>query len=193
MNCFRVLLICSLLAVLGNSAALAAEPVRNRDQVQERIETLLMWKMMDTLNLDKATADKVFEIRRKYVGEQKQIQKTLEDDFRKLRHLLRDSPSSLDDRDLVPLITNIRKQRKRLHAMWTEQYEEVSKVLTVRQQAELLLLLKDFRKEIRAVLRPPLPPPPPSSFPGDRRPERRPHPPEGPAHVPEGVDGPPDE
>lgn len=192
MNRFWISLVFFLMAVLGNPAALATEPVRNKDRDRERIETLMMWKMMDALNLDKATADKVFEIRRKYVGEQKQLRKTLDDDFQKLRDQLRETPAGSDDRQLGQLVSNIREQRKRLHALWTQQYDEVSKVLTIRQQAELMLFLKEFRGEIRSLLRPP-PPRSPNSLPTDSRPEMRPRLPDGPVHVPEGGDGPPNE
>ncbi len=187
---FWVLLLFLLMTVPVTPDAIGTEPVGGRDQARERLEILRMWKMMEALNLDKATADKIFEIRRKYVKEQKQIRKALEDDLQKLRYLLREDSAGSDDRQLGLLVGHIREQRQRLHALWSEQYEEVSKVLSVRQQAELTLFLKDFNRDIRSLLRPP--PPRLPNTPSNRPPEMQLRPPRAPLHAPDSLDGPPE-
>jgi Spy/CpxP family protein refolding chaperone len=113
-----------------------------------------MWKMMEALNLDKPTAEKIMEIRHKFVDQRKALQREIGDDFRTLRQLLRDTAGTTSDDELTKVLTRIHDKRLRIKGLFDEQYNEVSKVLTVRQRAELVLFLKDFHKEIRSILRP---------------------------------------
>ncbi len=140
-----------IVLVLAMSAG-AADLDARRDKRQERIETLTMWKMMEALDLDKATADKVFAIRRKYLRKRSELREAVNRDFERLKHLLRESSQVPSDDDLRSLVNGIHENRKKLRELWEKQYVEVSKVLTVRQQAELVLFLKHFRKELLQML-----------------------------------------
>jgi Spy/CpxP family protein refolding chaperone len=144
-------LLISLALCLGENA-LSSGPGTDRDKIREKIEFMRVWKMMDVLDLDKATADKILEIRRKYVSRKKSLRRALNEDFRMLRHQLRDSPQGADNAELSRLIESIRQKREGLRKLWSEQYEEVAKHLSIRQQAELLLFLKDFRRELRSMM-----------------------------------------
>lgn len=135
--------------------ALSFGPPRDRDKIREKIEFMKMWKMLDVLDLDKATADKILQIRRKFIARKKSLRRALNEDFRKLRQQLRDSPQGPDNAELSRLLQSIREKRKELRELRSEQYEEVAKHLSIRKQAELLIFLKDFRREIRSILRPP--------------------------------------
>ena len=55
---------------------------------------------------------------------------------------------------MAKVLGRIRDKRLRIKGLFDEQYNEVSKVLSVRQRAQLVLFLKDFHKEIRSILRP---------------------------------------
>jgi Spy/CpxP family protein refolding chaperone len=125
----------------------------DRDKIRDKIEFIRMWKMLEVLDLDKATAEKILAIRGKYVARKKNLRRALNEDFDKLRHELRTSPQGTNDAELKRLLDSIRDKRERLRALWGQQYEEVAKHLTIRQQAKLMLFLKDFRKEIRSMLR----------------------------------------
>jgi Spy/CpxP family protein refolding chaperone len=127
-----------------------SQPSR-REKAEERLEILRMWKMMEALDLDKVTADKMFKIRSKYIKIKNELRQSIRSDFRQLRQKLRE-PSGTNEQELTNLLKSIREKRKRLQSLWEQQYEEVSKVLSVRQQAELLLFLKDFSRQIRSVL-----------------------------------------
>jgi len=153
--------------MLGAAASLLyAQPRHDPDKFQDRVEVLTIWKMMEALDLDRATADKMIQIRKKYLERKKELTRSVKDDFRKLRKLLRDPSDTPSEEDLAAMVSSIKEKRKQIQALWDEQYNEVSKILSVRQQAELVLFLREFRSELEAIMRPP-PPPPPHHHPGD--------------------------
>jgi hypothetical protein len=159
--------------LISMGIAVGLERERRDPKFEERLELLTMWKMMEALNLDKPTAEKIMEIRHKFVDQRKALQREIGEDFRTLRQLLRDTAGTTSDDELTKVLTRIREKRLRIKGLFDEQYNEVSRVLTVRQRAELILFLKDFHKEIRSILRP-------SEFPNmsqDRR-IMRPRPPQ---------------
>lgn len=139
---------------------------RDPEKIQERLEFLTMWKMMEALDLDKQTADKIMEIRKKFLSRRKEIQQSLANDFQTLRDILKSPRGQEDPNKLGSIIADVREKRKKLETLQDELYNEVSSLLTVRQQAELILFLKDFQKELRQMIRPKPGPGAPSLPPG---------------------------
>jgi Spy/CpxP family protein refolding chaperone len=188
----RHLLLVAML-VFGLALSLAAAPVcaqqaKDKDKFLDRLETLTIWKMMEALDLDKTTGNKVMEIRNKFLSERKQLKNGLNQDLGRLRELLQKPPNTADDPELARIVQDVREKRKRLMELFDEQYNEVAKVLSVRQQAQLIVFLKDFGKEIHAILaqpsraprepgaedhfRKPLGPPPPGAGPPPGQPRK---------------------
>ncbi len=126
----------------------------DRDKVQDRIETLTMWKLIEHLDLDQATADKLLEIHHKFLSQHKSLQKGLSEDFQALRKQLSDSSKPEEEKELAQLLLDIREKRKELQGLREQHYDAVSKVLTLRQMAQLVLFSKDFHRELRSLLRP---------------------------------------
>jgi Spy/CpxP family protein refolding chaperone len=153
--------IAALIAVgvllVGATSLFATDPEQEkyRDKVRDRIETLTMWKLIEALDLDQPTADKLLEIRHRFLAQRKSLQKGLSEDFRAIRKQLSDSSKTADETELGRLLADIREKRQELQRLREQQYEDVSKVLTVRQRAQLVLFFKDFRHELRSSLRPP--------------------------------------
>jgi Spy/CpxP family protein refolding chaperone len=192
MSC-RAILILILIGLpvgLGMADYSIAQPPRDPEKGQERMEILQMWRMMEALDLDKATADKIFQIRSKYREERKKLEKALNEDFQQLRERLRETSYRSADPELEKILRNIREKREKLQGLWKDQYDEVSKVLSIRQQAQLVLFLKDFQEEIRSIIRPPgmrRPPGPTEGRPGPGLPPPLPPGP-GPGFRPESHD-----
>jgi len=134
-----------------------SQPAEGSPKAQERLEILQMWKMMEALDLDKKTADKIFEIRARYLADRKKLRQAVTQDTRKLRDLLREPAGEATDKEIEHLLKRIRESRGQLKDQWERQYEEVSKLLTIRQQARLILFLKDFHKSVAGFMRPPPP------------------------------------
>jgi Spy/CpxP family protein refolding chaperone len=143
------------LAMLVAPALAQPPPDASPEKREERVEVLTMWKMMEALDLDRQTAATIIEIRRKFRDQKKTIEKELEADFGTLRTRLSLSTGKADDPELARLVQGIRDKRRKLQELYDNQYTEVSKILTVRQQAQLVLFLKDFGAELRSMLRPP--------------------------------------
>lgn len=147
--------------ILGAMASMVlAQPGHDHDKFHDRIEILTVWKMMEALDLDRATAEKMIEIRKKYLEKKKDLSRSLGEDFKELRRLLKDSSDTASEKKLAAMVSSIKDKRKQIQALWDEQYNEVSKILSVRQQAELVVFLREFRRELEAIMRPPPPPPP---------------------------------
>jgi len=144
--------------LVGSGASFCSEPIRQPDRSDERLEVLTTWRMMEALNMDKPTAEKIMAVRHKSVMERKTLQKKIAQDFQKVRELLREDSSRVTDDALAGLLQDIRDNRVKIQGLFDEYYNEVSKLLSIRQQAELMLFLKDFHNEIRAGLRSANPP-----------------------------------
>jgi Spy/CpxP family protein refolding chaperone len=175
-----------LVLILASPVQIHAEEKNLRkpdpEKIQERLEFFTMWKMMEALDLDKQTADKIMEIRKKFLSGRKEIQKSLANDFQILKDILKTPRGQEDPNKLKPIIADVRQKRTKLEALQDEYNKEVSSLLTVRQQAELILFLKDFQKELQQMIRPrpgPGAPAPPGMGPpqGDRSRRQPPGPP----------------
>jgi hypothetical protein len=116
----------------------------------QRLELMAMWKMMDRLDLDKPTAEKIFEIRHNFVKKRKDLQKLIREDQKTLKQKLEGSKTT--DAELSAILDAIRAKRMQVVNLQNEQYDEISKLLTVRQRAQLVLFLKEFQKEIRNLI-----------------------------------------
>jgi hypothetical protein len=150
-------LMIAALVLAGAQGVYAQERPKNLHKFHDRLEWMTMWKLMEALDLDKPTADKVYEIRRKFLGQRKELVREIGAEIQSLRQLLQDKSGNVTDQMLAQKIQTIRQDRKKLDALMDEQFAEVSKILTVRQQAKLVVFIKDFREEIRSMFRRPKP------------------------------------
>ncbi len=181
----KALTIALMTTLVASAVAYGYDRPGEREKARERMEILRMWKMMEALDLDKATADKIYAIRRKFLDERAALQSELRTDFAELRRALHESRNRPDDdTDLKRLLDSIKEKRARLRGFWLEQYDEISKVLSVRQRAELMVFLKDFHREIRSIVNPHRSEGPPRPEPHLRAPA--PPPPRGPLGPPRG-------
>ncbi len=151
MKWLLIAILTSLISSGGSTSWAGADNIPEKETPRQRLETLAMWKMMESLNLDKATADKIFEVRHKFLGKRKELRKSLDEDFNRLNAALRDEGAK--DKELSTILDGIRLKRRQIISLHDEQYDDVSKILTVRQRAELVLFLKEFQKQIRGLLR----------------------------------------
>ncbi len=142
-----------VLALAGAQGLFAQEQPKNLQKFHDRLEWMTMWNLMEALDLDKPTADKVYQIRRKFLGQKKELVKGIRAEIDLLREQLQDKTGKVTDETLAQEIKSVRDKRKKLDALMDEQFAELSKVLTVRQQAKLVVFIRDFRKEIRSMFR----------------------------------------
>jgi hypothetical protein len=141
-------LVAATLLFTGAGTAVCADRTSQRDKIEERLETITAWKMAD-LNMDKPTIEKILDVRRQFVSQRKALRKGIDQDFQKLRLLVKDESAKADDKEIGQVLEDIREKRRQLQTLMDEQFKEVAKFLTARQQAELVLFLKDLHRENR--------------------------------------------
>lgn len=147
------LILCTALLVTAHARGDRKDRENRREKQRERIELLLTWKMMEELDLDKDTANEMLKIRTKFLKQKKKLRTEIRQKFRRMREMLEAPPDKIDDKELKSLLDDVRQSRKRMRTLWGKQYDEVSKILTVRQQAQLMVFLKDFKREMRRLRR----------------------------------------
>lgn len=147
------LIVLAYLIALPALPANADERDRFREKLHDRIETLTMWRMMQALDLDNDTSEKILQVRGKFLAQRKVLQKALHQSYADLKNYLKEEQSKENEKKLEETIKSIRKTRQDLRVVWEQQFDEISKVLPIRKQAELVIFMKDFRNEIKAMLR----------------------------------------
>ena len=140
------------LIALTTCGAHAVEGDKAGEKFHDRVETLTMWRMMQALDLDTETSEKILQVRREFLSRRKELRKTLDRSYGDLRKYLDETPSEASDQKLAQTMQKIRKARTQLRTLWELQFDATAKVLPVRKQAELAVFMRDFRREIRAVL-----------------------------------------
>ncbi len=147
------ILLASGFILISGTNLLAYGSFEGKEKMRERMEILRMWKMMEALDLDQDAANKMMQIRRGFLRKRRELRKDIGQDFDELRKIVKSPAETGEDTKLRTLLDGIRQKRAKLKKLWEEQYDEVSKVLTLRQQAQLIVFLKDFHREFREALR----------------------------------------
>ena len=119
------------------------------EKIRKRIETLKLWKLTEALDLDEATAVKLFPLINKYDKKKFAIERSIRKDMKKLRKTV--DTASPDE--LKELIRKIEENHRELQAINSAQFEELKAVLPVRKVAKFLIFQQDFSREIRKIIR----------------------------------------
>lgn len=142
----RRVLACTLAATLVVSAA-GADVSPERD----RARTYLMLRVVDALNLTDEKALEMRGILRR--ADERRIELTKKRDAleAKLRTALAQSP--VDEPGLSRLVNDAHAVQRELAALPEHTFAEAQKILSVEQQAKLLLFRRDLQGEVRQAIR----------------------------------------
>ena len=142
----RRVLACTLAATLVVSAA-GADVSPERD----RARTYLMLRVVDALNLTDEKALEMRGILRR--ADERRIELTQKRDTleAKLRTALAQSP--VDEPGLSRLVNDAHAVQRELAALPEHTFAEAQKILSVEQQAKLLLFRRDLQGEVRQAIR----------------------------------------
>jgi len=151
-----------------------------RREVEEKIRTLRLMKLVGALELDEATAIKVAGILRRTDERRRALHDQGGQQMRALqRELDAGRPRA---KELTRLVDTLIAVRRQLHGLEQDEIIELRKVLTPVQQARFVLVMRDFRHEVKNLMRrerrkgrrgkrgldgPPGPPPDPAGLPGE--------------------------
>lgn len=121
------------------------------EKIRERIQMIKMWKLTDTLKLDREEAARFFAINRQFEETKKKINSDLQEEVQRLRILMRNlSPPERELRETVSRIKNKQKEQKEIRL---KQMEEEMQALKLEQQARYVLFQIDFRRDMEMLIR----------------------------------------
>ncbi len=118
------------------------------EKIRERVETLKLWKLTQALDLDEATAVKLFPLINKYDKKRFAIEQRMRKDMKKLRR----SVDTASPDKLAELIRRIEGNHRELQAINYEQLEELGGILPVRKVAKFIIFQQDFNREMQKII-----------------------------------------
>jgi hypothetical protein len=119
-----------------------------REKLRKRVEAIKMWKLTQTLDLDEKTAAKIFPLMHKYDKKRADVQHSVRESIRELKETLR----SHDDSRLSAILQNLENYHRKLKEMEEEEWKDLKSILSIEQQAKLVLFKMNFEREIRKII-----------------------------------------
>ena len=145
------LLIVATVLVLGGSPVMGQPSAARSPISTQRMELLRMWRLVDELEIDEAQAEKLFPVwsrHRRLRDELRADRKRLTDELGKLL-----DKEDVEDAALEKQIGDIRALDRKSDETKTAMQKDIAQLLTVRQQARLLLFDESFRGDLREIVR----------------------------------------
>ncbi len=145
-----------MILLLGAAAEGRAEPREGErppsreqmEKVRKRIETLRMWRLTKALDLDEKSSAQLFPLLNKYDRRRAEAESAVREDMRVLREAVRDNK----DAQIKAAMERLERAHDSLQKIRDEERADLRKILTVRQQAEFILVMQEFDMEIRRII-----------------------------------------
>lgn len=144
------LLACLMLAFAQAQPPYSDDPGKHsgeRERIRENIETLRMWKLLDALDLTSEQSTEFLPILKEFQDAKRRF-----GDAR--REFLKQMESALDSQEvnqgkLEESITGLDNARKRFHQEMEQFLSKSREILTLKQQARLLLFEEKFERRLK--------------------------------------------
>lgn len=153
-NLFSILMIILMLTSFSISATafqgdMDEPPTKEqREKIRERISTLKMWKLTEALDLDEKTSTQLFPIINKYDKLRAETELSLRKGMRKLKRALKEERES----KLKAILDELEQDHHALQRIADDEWNEMKRVLTVEQQAKLVIFKQEFDRNIRKII-----------------------------------------
>jgi hypothetical protein len=118
------------------------------EKVRSRIETLRMWKLTKTLDLDEKTSAQLFPLLNRYDKKRAEIENALRDTIRELRESLRGKREG----QLKSLLDRLEQNHKSMQGIKDAEWEELKGILSLEQQAKFIIFQLEFEREIKKII-----------------------------------------
>jgi Skp family chaperone for outer membrane proteins len=154
MSLKNTLLTFFLFLILGSSLgwAQSGREIKNpHEMAQERIQMIKMYRLTETLKLDREETAKFFAITNQYEENKRKLRRELHDDIQRLRNLMREVHPQ--DKELREVLARIKTKDKDLRDIKLKQDEEEINLLKPEQQARYILFQIDFRRDMENMIR----------------------------------------
>jgi Spy/CpxP family protein refolding chaperone len=122
-----------------------------RERSRERIQMMKIWKLTETLKLDKEGAARFFAVNNYYEETKRKAHHDFREDIQRIRNVLRDM--NPPERELRDLVSRLKNRKKEMNDLENKQLEEEMNLLKPEQQARYLLFQIDFHQEMDDMIR----------------------------------------
>lgn len=120
-------------------------------RVHDKVRLMRMWKLTEYLNLDEETGAKLFPILNRYDDQRLALNEERVGQLKEIKaELDKETP---DEKKLGQLLTKAEELRLKMEKINQDERNELKKVLSVKQQAKLLLFYRNFDRELYRMMR----------------------------------------
>ncbi len=123
---------------------------QDKERMRERIELMKMWKLTEALDLDQETAAKLFPLMHEFDVRQRQLHKNRGETIKLMREKL--DGESADSSALRALITEFKKNERKMVDLRIERLDSMSEHLSDVQVAKMIALVPRFERGVRELL-----------------------------------------
>lgn len=151
-----ILIVVSLLALSFSYGAMAMENQQSRrrqdaKRVHDTVRLMRMWKLTEYLNLDEETSVKLFPILNRYDDQRLALNEERVGVLKDIKtELDKEAP---DEKKLGELVAKAEELHLKMEKINQDERNELKKVLSVKQQAKLLLFYRNFDYELYRMMR----------------------------------------
>jgi len=122
-----------------------------RERLREEIETMKMWKMLEVLDLSQEQSDKFLPAYRELQNTQKDFREKREDLLKSLELVMGEKEP--DESKIKDIFGQLEKERLQLEEAQQRFRTKVQEILTLEQQAKLMLFEDRFEKKMMEIIR----------------------------------------
>lgn len=122
-----------------------------RERLREEIETMKMWKMLEVLDLTQEQSDKFLPAWRETQKAEKTFREKREDLLKSLEAVLGEEKP--DEKKIREILGQLDKERLQMEEVQQRFRQKAEGVLTLQQQARLLLFEDRFEKRMMEIIR----------------------------------------
>lgn len=151
-----ILIVVSLLALSVSYAAIAMDnqqPLSRHQtkRIHDRLRLMKMWKLTEYLKLDEETGAKLFPILNRYDDQRLALNEERVGILKEIKaEFDKDTP---DEKKLGELVAKADELRLKMEKINQDERNELKKVLSVQQQAKMLLFYRNFDQELYRMMR----------------------------------------
>lgn len=121
------------------------------EKTRERIRMIKMWKLTETLKLDREEAARFFALTNQYEENKRKLRGNLQEDIQRLRVVMQELIPQ--EREMKELLSRIKARQRDLQEMGRKQTEEEMHLLKTEQQARYVLFQIDFHRDMENMIR----------------------------------------
>jgi Spy/CpxP family protein refolding chaperone len=125
-------------------------PPEKREQLRRDIENMRIWKMTQYLELSTEQSTKFFPIFNDFQSKREELEQEQAEMMRRLAELVESEGEQ--EGEMKNLISGVEKNRRKMVDLVDEFRREAGRVLSLKQQAKLVLFEEHFRGEIRGMI-----------------------------------------